>query len=129
MIFKQAFRVAFVALIWKQYKAAIISTVLLIFYLLLVKNIHSDILLANTQTNTTTNIGWYIAYKWLAYGVGVIAYFGFHIVRSLRPSKQNLKDKAKLANIDAIDDEGDPFAAIRDRKTLRSRADFLDGKE
>lgn len=128
MIFKQAFRVAFVALIWKQYKASIISTLLLIAYLFLVKNIHADILLANTQTGATTNIGLNIAYKWLAYAVGVVAYLAFHIIRSLRPNKQTLKNKAKQANVEANGDESDPFAAIRDRKTLRSRADFLDGK-
>ena len=129
MIFKQAFRIAFVALIWKQYKAAIISTLLLIIYLLLVKNIHADILLAKTQSNEVANIGLSIAYKWLAYGLGIASYLGFHIIRSLRPSKKDLKDTAKQANKDALIDENDPFSSIRERKKLRSRADFLDGKK
>lgn len=129
MIFKQVFRVAFVALIWKQYKAAIISTALLVVYLLLVKNIHADILLAKTQSAAATNIGLSIAYKWLAYAVGVASYLGFHIFRSIKPSPQTLKDKAKQANITALDDSDDPFSAIREREHLRSRADFLDGQD
>lgn len=129
MIFKQAFRIAFVALIWKQYKAGILSTLLLIIYLLLVKNIHADILLAKTQSNEATSIGLSIAYKWLAYGLGVTSYFGFHIIRGLRPSKKTLKEVAKQANEIALTDENDPFSTIRERGKLRSRADFLDGKK
>lgn len=129
MIFKQVFRIAFIALIWKQYKGAIISTLLLLLYLLLVKNIHADILLAKTQSGQASSIGVSIVYKWLAYGLGVIAYLGFHVIRSLKPSKPDLKELAKQANMEAMDDENDPFAAIRKRETLRSRADFLDGKD
>jgi len=134
MIFKQAFRVAFVALIWKQYKGAIISTVLLIIYLLLVKNIHADILLANTEAGgANSRLGLLILYKWLAYALGVLCYLAFHIIRGLRPSpkalNKSLKEKAKQANVDAQEDEDDPFAAIRKRKHLRSRADFLEGKD
>jgi len=36
------------------------------------------------------------------------------------------EEKAKQANIDAKHDQDDPFAAIRERKTLRSRADFIE---
>jgi hypothetical protein len=128
-MFKQVFRVAFVTLIWKQYKAAIVSTLLLVLYLLLVKNIHADILLAKTQSGEAANIGLSIALKWLAYTVGVISYVFFHIFRGLRPKPQTLKDKAKEANMVASEDQNDPFASIRERKTLRSRADFLDGKD
>lgn len=128
-MFKQVFRVAFITLIWKQYKAAILSTFLLVVYLLLVKNVHADILLAKTQSGTAANIGLSIALKWLAYAIGVVSYIVFHIVRSLRPKPQTLKDKAKEANMVAGNDEDDPFASIRERKTLRSRADFLDGKD
>jgi hypothetical protein len=128
-MFKQVFRVAFVTLIWKQYKAAILSTLLLVVYLLLVKNIHADILLAKTQSGASANIGISIALKWLAYAVGVVCYLCFHIFRGLKPKPQTLKDKAKEANIAANDDNDDPFASIRERKVLRSRADFLDGKD
>lgn len=129
MIFKQAFRVAFVALIWKQYKAAIMSTALLIMYLLLVKNIHADILLTKTQSAIQTDIGMSIALKWLAYTLGVLIYIGFHALRGGKRNNKTLKEKAKEANIEAVTDEDDPFAAIRERKVLRSRADFLDGQK
>jgi len=130
MIFKQVFRVAFVALIWKQYKAAIISTLLLIVYLLLVKNIHADILLAKTQSGTQAHIGLSIVIKWLAYALGVLAYLGFHIVRGLRPRKKTRQEKAKEASLAVTTgDANDPFSAILERKKLRSKADFLDGKD
>jgi hypothetical protein len=128
-MFKQVFRVAFVTLVWKQYKAAILSTLLLVVYLLLVKKINADMLLAKTQSGTAANIGLSIALKWLAYTIGIVIYVSFHTFRGLRPKPQTLKDKAKEANIVASEDEDDPFASIRERKVLRSRADFLDGKD
>lgn len=129
MVFKQIFRVAFIALIWKQYKALIISTFLLIVFLLLVSNLHDDYLTHSQLQNDATDAGVSFIYKWIAYAVGVGSYFIFHFLRGLRPSKQTLEEKAKEANIIAKTDSDDPFAAIRERKKLRSRADFLDGKE
>lgn len=130
MVFKQIFRVAFVALIWKQYKALIISSCLLIAFLLLVSNVHDDYLThSQLQSDKTVSTGLSFVYKWIAYAIGLGAYFIFHFLRGLKPTKQNLEEKAKEANIVAKTDEQDPFAAIRNKKKLRSRADFLDGKE
>ena len=129
MVFKQIFRIAFIALIWKQYKALIISTLLLIACLLLISNVHDDYLTHSQLQNDASDAGLSFIYKWLAYALVVGAYFVFHFLRGLRPSKQNLEDKAKEANIIAKTDSDDPFAAIRERKKLRSRADFLDGKK
>ncbi len=129
MVFKQVFRVAFVALIWKQYKALIISTLLLIAFILLVGNVHEDYLTHSQLQEDSAGNGLSFIYKWIAYAFGVGAYFLFHFLRGLRPTKQTLKEKAKEANISAKDDNEDPFAAIRERKRLRSRADFLDGKD
>jgi len=61
MVFKQIFRVAFIALIWKQYKGLIISTAILIAFLLLVGSVHSDYLthrqLQNDMSSSPTARG------------------------------------------------------------------------
>lgn len=126
MVFKQIFRVAFVALIWKQYKGLIISSLLLVAYLLLVGSIHQDYLTHSQLQKDTTGSGMSFVYKWLAYAIGIALYFGFHALRRPRAAKEDLSEKAKQANKDAKNDLDDPFAAIRDRDKLRSRADFIE---
>ena len=126
MVFKQIFRVAFVTLIWKQYKALIVSTFLIIAYILLVGNVHSDYLTHSQLQKDTSGSGMSFIYKWVAYTAGILLYFGFHALRSKRPKKQDLADKAKQANKTAKHDPQDPFAAIREKDKLRSRADFIE---
>jgi hypothetical protein len=126
MVFKQIFRVAFIALIWKQYKALIVSTALIIAYLLLVGSIHDDYLRLSQLQKDTSESGMSFIYKWAAYSLGVVLYFGFHAIRRPDSEKENLSERARQANKEAIHDLDDPFTAIRERKTLRSRADFLE---
>ncbi|MFT6407631.1 MAG: hypothetical protein ACJAQ6_001044, partial [Arenicella sp.] len=123
MVFKQIFRVAFITLIWKQYKALIVSTFLLVAYLLLVGSLHNDFLTHSQLQKDTSGSGISFVYKWLAYTVGIVLYFGFHALRNSRPKKQALQQKAKQANKQAKHDSEDPFASIREKDTLRSRAD------
>jgi len=129
MLFKQIFRIAFVALIWKQYKGLIISSALLIVYLILVGSIHDDYLTHSQLQKDTASSGMSFIYKWIAYAAGIILYFGFHAIRATRAPKEDLSEKAKQANKDAKTDPKDPFAAIRKREKLRSRADFIEQKE
>ncbi len=129
-MFKQVFRVAFITLIWKQYKGSIISTLLLIAYLFIVSSIHRDYLLAaGDEAEKITFV-----YKWLAYLVGVIAFCTFHWIRSKfsqtldETSQENTK--AQIEKYRAMENTSDdPFAEIRTREKLRSRADFLMEKE
>lgn len=125
MIFKQAFRFAFVALIWKQYKQVIVSTLLLFFFLFLVGNIHSDFLEHAKIQKTGISTASSFIYKWLAYAAGVLIYFAYHYFRGSNKRKQK-SIKEKLADpVPEAGDDDDPFAEIRTRKTLRGRADFL----
>jgi len=126
MVFKQIFRVAFIALIWKQYKSLIISSVLLIAYLLLVGSVHEDYLTHAKLQKDSNSTGISFIYKWLAYGLGILIYFAFHFFNGLRTSKEDLNEKAAQANKDAKNDDSDPFAAIREMDKLRSRADFIE---
>ena len=135
-MFKQAFRFAFVALIWKQYKATIVSTLLLFAYLFLISNLHNDYLNHLELQQQSTSSGLSFIYKWIAYLVGISIYFLFHWWRSKTANdkkskkkfynKKNTEQNVIKKDIDADDD---PFAKIRERKELRSRADFLEGKD
>jgi len=132
MIFKQVFRIAFVTLIWKQYKSVIISTLLLFGYLFIVSSVHADYLTHSELQNDTSGSGLSFLYKWLAFASGILAYFLFHYFRG-RSAKQttksvNVATKSKNGSTPTTD-ENDPFANIRERKKLRSRADFLEGKD
>ena len=126
MVFKQIFRVAFVALIWKQYKGFIISTVLLIAYLFLVGSVHQDYLTHSQLQDDTSSSGLSFIYKWAAYTLGILVYFGFHALKKARTAPEDLSVKARQANKEAKNNLDDPFAAIREKKTLKSRADFIE---
>jgi hypothetical protein len=135
-MFKQAFRFAFVALIWKQYKAAIISTVAPFSYLFLVSWIHSDYIASAQLENQTAGLGRSFILKWLAFASGVGVYFLFHSVRGRikrkakdKPPKTSLmprSDRPNATNKIINDPElaKDPFAHIRTRNKLRGRKEF-----
>ena len=128
-MFKQAFRLAFVALIWKQYKALIVSTLILFFYIFLIGNIHDDYLAHLKLQDNSASTGLSFILKWSAYAGGLILYFVFHWWRGRNQAKteqsgqseNSIQERSKaIASI-----EEDPFAEIRERENLRSRADFL----
>ncbi len=127
MIFKQAFRIAFVTFIWKQYKAWIVSTIILLTCILVIGEIHADLLQVwalNKHTSLTSSS---LLYKWLAY-IGCIAIYCFY--HYFRPKKSKaVKNKENLNKIkkelSRLSGDEDPFNAIRSRDKLRSRSDFL----
>lgn len=122
MIFKQVFRVAFVALIWKQYKASIISTLLLFLYLFIVSSVHKDYLTA-VGPDAIDKLSF--VYKWAAFIAGFVIFFAFHMIRGrLKASKPSAQEKITESK-GLSNTHDDPFSAIRKRKKLRSRADFL----
>ena len=133
-MFKQVFRLAFVALVWKQYKGVIVSTLLLLAFLLLVSNLHQDYLAHLALQENSKSAGVSFLFKWLAYAAGVSVYFLFFWWRSLRTPNSKMVNKTgkpsmskaeiKEASLDA--QGNDPFDEIRERKKLRGRGDFLD---
>lgn len=128
-MFKQVFRVAFVTLIWKQYKQLIVSTLLLFFYLFLVGSIHSDFLKHAEMQDEAVNAGLSFIYKWIAFIGGVVAYFLYHYVRNKKVREDKVDPKAQqqelLQELDELEESDDPFANIRKREKLRGRADFM----
>ena len=130
MVFKQVFRIAFVTLIWKRYKALIISTALLIFSLYLIGQIHADFLQHWELQEDNSQTGQSFIYKWLAYIGCISLYCAFHYFKSSRkPADTAQEKKAKqqslTSELENLSDDEDPFASIRKREKLRSRSDFI----
>lgn len=130
MVFKQIFRIAFVTLIWKQYKAWIISTALLLLSLYLIGRIHADFLQHWTLQNDTSQTGQSFLYKWLAYFGSVALYFVYHYFRQKNTTtsshkKNKEKQKELTKELENLPDSEDPFAVIRNRENLRTRSDFI----
>lgn len=118
-MFKQVFRLTFITFVWKQYKRAIVSTLLLFAYLWLVGKVHTDYLdYARMEANSA--IGKSFLIKWAALLAGTFIYLLYHfIARKQKPVKKNQQMTILQ------DDSTDPFAEIRQRKKLRSRAEML----
>ena len=130
MVFKQVFRIAFVTLIWKRYKALIISTALLIFSLYLIGQIHADFLQHWELQEDNSQTGQSFIYKWLAYISCISLYCAFHYFKSSKkPADTAQEKKAKqqslASELENLSDDEDPFASIRKREKLRSRSDFI----
>jgi len=129
-MFKQVFRVAFVTLIWKQYKHIIVSTLILFAFLFLVGNIHSDFLKHAELQGDKSGLGLSFVYKWLAFAGAVGLYFVYHFMRTRqtdnKTGEKSKKRGVKSKNTQTVEEgDDDPFDKIRSRKKLRSRADFL----
>lgn len=140
-MFKQIFRITFVTLFWKQYKSVIVSTALLFAFLWLVGNVHQDYLVYAAEQNDEGLVGRSFLYKWLALVSGVLLYLGYHWLRST--SSKTVKEvqpkngyftKGNSSNgknhlLPDNDQGDDPFAELRNKDKLRSRAEILVDKQ
>ncbi len=124
-MFKQVFRITFITFVWKQYKRAIVSTALLFGYLYLVGSVHEDYL-NYAELEQGADVGFSFIMKWSALLLGVMIYFVYHFL--LRRSKSERAD-GKIPEPTLPGDENDPFAEIRKRKKLRSKAEMIIDKE
>ena len=126
MIFKQVFRIAFITLIWKNYKAWIVSSILLLLSFFLIGKIHSDLLQYWELQQDTSQTAASIIYKWLAYIGSVLIYCLYHFFRPKKTAKSK-KDKRKELEheLTHLSPDEDPFNEIRNRKKLRSKSDFI----
>jgi len=136
-MFKQIFRIAFVSLIWKQYKAIIISTVVLFAYLWLIGSVHSDYLSYAELQEDKSLAGRSFLLKWAALTSGVLLYIAYHVLRGSRSRRNSASDQGNAlsgtlvnrSNEDTNSNNPDPFAAIRSKKKLRTRAEIALDKE
>jgi len=130
MVFKQVFRIAFVTLIWKQYKAWIVSTILLLISLYLIGQIHADFLHHWELQEDNSQTGKSFIIKWVAYIGCILLYCLYHFLRPKKntPSSKKqdkAKQKALKTELESLTDDEDPFSSIRTREKLRSRSDFI----
>lgn len=123
-MFKQAFRLAFITLIWKQYKASIVSTLILFTYLYLVGSIHADYLQHASLQNDGATTGTSFVIKWLALAAGVVIYGLFHFFNAKKTAPKSKRKKPQPTDNKAEPGD-DPFHEIRERKKLRGPGDFL----
>ena len=134
MVFKQVFRLAFITFIWKQYKAWIVSTVILLASLFIIGQVHADLLQVWELNKDTSYTSVSLLYKWSAYIACISIYCCYHMFRQKKPPKNSTKVakeeqkqlKKELADLPPSED---PFSEIRKRNKLRSRSDFLLDKE
>ena len=105
---------------------------MLFFYLWLVGSIHRDYLSYAELQADQSLAGTSFVYKWAALISGVIVYLAYHTIR--RRSSFNSKKKP-VNNLDPRSTEQtntagpDPFAEIRLKEKLRSRAEMMIDKE
>ncbi|VUD64704.1 hypothetical protein TDB9533_03381 [Thalassocella blandensis] len=133
-MFKQIFKLTVVSVVWKRYKAAIISTLALFIYYWLVEKLHEDYLHYISLQQSDSNIGFSFLLKWffLASGLGLYLLFNFWRKRPVKSPLPHLDLKHKKKtnkqtpqSADSTADADDPFANIRKREKLRSKADFV----
>jgi len=130
-MFKQIFRIAFVGLIWKQYKSVIISTTVLFAYLWLVGSVHEDYLNYAELQNDKSLAGRSFLLKWAALSSGVLLYIAFHFLFRGSRKQENTTEfrdsnnsKKSNKHLSKKKDSPDPFAAIREKNKLRTRAEI-----
>jgi len=135
-MFKQIFRITFITFVWKQYKHVIVSTLILFAYLWLVGSVHEDYLSYAELQEDDSLAGRSFLMKWAAFASGVILYLVYHWFRGAKVRAGKLgsgsesktssgKRHAAINTFDSNNDEDDPFAAIREKKKLRSRAEIM----
>lgn len=142
---KNILRLTVAGYVWKRYKKAILSILLLFAYFWLVGKLHEDYISYAALNKDSSFLGGSFILKWLAFIAGfIICYlinFGWPNLDTGKNSHQatgatnsientgkktadtqavNRKQQAKEQN-----GKNDPFHSIRQRKSLRSKADFV----
>ena len=130
MVFKQVFRLAFITFVWKQYKAWIVSTLILLSFIFIVGRFHSDLIQTWQINKDTSLVAKSLIYKWAAYIASVLIYCLYHTFRRKKDPKiteKSRKEQRKKIEkeLSELPSSEDPFSEIRHRKKLRSRSDFL----
>ena len=120
-MFKKIFRLTFVTFIWKKYKQIIVSTVCLLISFWLINFAHREYLsFAEHQSDASFFIKWFLL-------VAVVIIYLCYSIYS--PKNKNGLNKNKIdkesAEVATLTSEDDPFAQIRQKKSLRSRADIM----
>jgi len=93
--------------------------------LVLISTIHTDFLHHWQIQGDTSQTGMSFVYKWLGYGASILLYCLYHLFRNKKSHVKSQQQQEVEQELAELSEEDDPFAAIRARKKLRSRADFM----
>lgn len=134
-------KITLVSYIWKRYRRTLIALPLLLLYFWFVNLVHHDIIAYATLNDDTAWLGWSFLLKWLFILLGVTFFVFVHISAKpvdedlLNPSfkkslKESLKEKFRTEKITESEafissDVEDIFERIRNKKSLRSKADVV----
>ena len=122
---KNLVQLTLLSVVWKRYKSLIVSTLLLFVYFWLIGKLHQDFVNYSELNKDHAYLAFSFIIKWSAIILGVVIYL---LYNSLFPRpKKSVRAVAVKENKTAPDQRvsPDPFAEIRRRKKLRSRADFI----
>jgi len=119
-MFKQIFRLTFVTFIWKQYKRTIVSTFSLLVFLWLINFAHREYLSFAEHQSSASYIGVSFFIKWFLLVTAVIIFICYSLYS---PKNKNNSNNNKANKLSEFSSDDDPFAQIRQKKNLRSRAE------
>lgn len=137
-MFNQMIKWTVIISLWRKYKSHLISSLILIFTLVLINIIHQDYL-AYAESAQSNSVGWSFLVKWALYifAVGVFLWrimvinkarsFDSTLHKMMQVQQAPEKDVGEGRQADS--NKRDPFANIRGKKKLRSEADFLIEKD
>ena len=101
------------------------STFVLFLYLWLIGKLHQDYVNYSELNSDHEYLALSFVIKWCAFFLGIMVYL---LLNSLFPRSKKLVPTVAKKNQKTESDQDavvDPFAEIRQRKKLRSRADFI----
>ena len=122
---KNLVQLTLLSVVWKRYKNVIVSTLLLFVYLWLISKLHQDYVNYSELNKDHGYLAFSFIIKWCAFILGMVIYLLFNSFypRSKKPVQTvSIKDQKTVPDQRVLPD---PFAEIRQRKKLRSRADFI----
>jgi hypothetical protein len=134
-MFNQLLKWTLLISIWRKYKQYVGITVILALALMLTSFLHQDYVDYSLVSNNAS-LGLSYVIKWLVYLVLVTAYwFIVSKIKSTRGKDSDLHRMMKVAENktakkaqenanETLDNLSDPFANIREKKSLRSKADI-----
>lgn len=139
---KQAVRLAIIAGVWKRYKIGIVSSLLLLGYLILLSVSHGEFLSYSQSIDSKAYVGLSFVLKWLLGFTGIAVFLAYHLWwRGLsdkgklsterqtkhhkKPPSNNKEKRSGGENTESTATAPDPFATLREKPQLRSRGDFV----
>ena len=122
---KNLVQLTLVGVVWRRYKNVIVSTLILFVYFWLIGKLHQDYVNYSELNKDHAYLAFSFIIKWCAFILGMVIYLLFNsfFPRSKKPVQTiSIKGQEIAPEQRTLPD---PFADIRQREKLRSRADFI----